>query len=136
MKIKATHKYMNKKIYLGRSGGWFYFKNDGRKLYCSEKQLLFTKIKPGYKEPLFPQLPKTVEDIIVEYKKQLEAIDNNWYRFLLSLTQHQRQVFCETVGSRTGREVDVLKKSITLALKHFKGNSRIYRKALLQLNNY
>lgn len=133
MKIKATHRYMNKEIYLGRSGGWFYFKNDGRKLYVSEKQLMFTKIKPKYKEPLFPQLPRAIEELIVEYKNQLEAIDNNWYKFLLSLTQHQRQVFCETVA--TEDEV-VLGRSIYLALKHFSGTSRIYRKAILQLQNY
>ena len=133
MKIKATHKYMNKKIYLGRSGGWFYFKNDGRKFYCSEKQLMFTKIKPTYTEPLFPQLPREIENMIVEFKLQLEAIDNNWYKFILSLTPHQRQVFCETVANE---DTDVLQRSITLALKHFSGNSRIYRKALLQLLNY
>ena len=134
--LKATHKYMNKKIYLGKSGGWFYFNGKGRKLYCSEKQLLFSKIKPEYKEPLFPQLPQEIEDVIIQYKHQLEAIDDNWYRFLLSLTQHQREVFCLAVGNEAERDINILKKSISLALKHFSGSSRIYRKALIQLSNY
>ena len=131
--MNATHKYMNNRIFLGKSGGWFYYRN-GRKIYVSDKHLMFTKVIKKYEEPLFPFLPKEVENIIVDFKLQLEAQEKNWYKFLVSLTQHQREQFCLTVRMTTSQ--NVFKESISLALLFFPINSRIYKKAISQLRNY
>ena len=134
--IIAAHKFMNHKIFLGSLGGFFYLKK-GRRIYCSEKHLEFSKYEPEKEtEILFPLLPRSVEAIIVDMAKQMEAQKKNWYKFLLSLTQSQREQFCYEARKELSATIDAFENSITLALKHFKEPSRIRRKAIQQLLNY
>lgn len=127
--------YLNNKIFIGPNGGYFYIKNK-KKIYVSEKHLLFRRIVSGKKEPLFPSLPVAVGQIIIDMKRQMEAMEDNYYRFLLSMTQSQRELFCFTVRKELQSPPLMFRNSISLALKYFPEPSRIRRKALLQLQNF
>ena len=121
--------YYQKKVTRGNNGAYYYVEESGYRRY-----VCFWDCRPRNIPTLFLKLPKEINEIIWNYKRQLECSTLRWDSFLMSLTAAQYSHFRIRV-KRHPEHLNV-KQLIHYTLFNFPINSRIYKKAEKQLLNY
>ena len=119
--------YYQTKVKKGSRGAYYFTEPSTYKRYVGIFDIKTRKI-PN----IFPSLPRSINDKIWHYKRNLECADENWDVFIMCLTAQQYRRFHKKAKFKRLHRKDYIR----FALANFSEESRIHYKACRQLLNY
>ena len=119
--------YYQTRVKRGDRGAYYFTEPSTYKRYVGIFDIKARKI-PN----MFPNLPRSLNDKIWHFKRQLECIEENWDVFCMCLTAQQYKRFHARAKYKRLQRKDYIR----FALDNFPEESRIYYKACRQLLNY
>ena len=115
-----------KSVFVGKRGGHWKLDKHGKRVYLSQHDRLLM-LRPKDPQVRIMQLPSDLEEIVYDYKAQLEAPQNQVF-CMLCTSKERVKVVTDFLTHYSGGHIHLLRQ---FALTAYRPTSRIHKKAVM-----